>query len=652
MTTHHLSTITKSGGIFASIALAGISPLLAIDIIDEFDSSTIDPLIWESTGSKTSSVSGGKLIWADNGGDWGAGNITSQQRLFLPPAGQTTIIEWTLGPASITTVNPIDNGKSVRYQIGIHSANEIARVKEHWLNTTGGIWLDLDNITPNDTATASGFCVYSDNTKTSASAGQTLATPTLSWNWQSESKTIRLELTNTEYSWYDGTTLFATQLLSDANIDTEFGNGYRVLAIGMNFNGSRSTTTIEKISILNATGPSALVTSFGTTKLSVTSGQKFNLNWLVAQNANVSIDQGIGNIDAQTTLGAGTLEIIAPPVEFTTTIEYNLMVTDQEETAIRSINVTVNPAPELTLENFFEDFDSPFLDNQTWEYLGDQSYSISNSFLTWAADGSTWSHGEVASVKAYPVPTPGRPTTITWTYGPSNVTVDNVNGTAIRPLMGIFSAFEVHPWSRQHWQNTTGGLWLDLSNMGNTRPDGASGSVFAANDIKPFETDGTNVTGVDIPGWNWQNENHTFSLVLTNTGFTWYDGEVELATGLYADYGLDDEFSAGFKIMAMSGNSNEGRGTMSIDSITVENGAAAGPVEITVTELNYSPSAKTLGLTWTSIADVQYEVDILQPNGTWLNIEDAITASGPLSSVTLRGVTDTSGIYQIRALKR
>ena len=186
--------------------------------------------------------------------------------------------------------------------------------------------------------------------------------------------------------------------------------------------------------------------------------------------------------------------------------------------------------------------------------------------------------------------------------------------------------------------------------MGNTRIDGASGALIAANDTKPFESGGTNVTNIDIPDWNWQTESHTFTLQLTDTGFTWFNGETELGGGLYADYGLDDEFSAGFKIMAMSGNSNQGRGTMSIDTISVENGAAAGPAEIIVTNLDYNSDEESLALTWTSIANVQYEIDILLPNGTWTNVEDQILATGPLTSLTLSNVTDQSGIYQIRAI--
>lgn len=652
MSTHDFITNRKIAGKLAMLLFAGAPCLQAINFIETFDGASLDPLIWESTGSKSRTVASGFLTFQNDGGDWASGDLSTEKRFFMPPAGETTTIVWTLGKGSITTVNPNDDGKSIRYQVGIQSANEPATQKEHWKNTTGGLWIDLDDIRPTNTSMASGFARYADDTKAVDSQANSLGPVSLDWNWESDTHVLKLAFTDTEYSWFDGDTLLYTDLWANAGIDTEFENGFRVLAVGMNFAAGRGTTSIDKIEVINAGEPPALITSFTASTLAAFGTQTIDLNWNVEAGATVSLGQGIGDVTSLTVDGIGRFAVQLPDVTTPTSFPYLLTVSNGGETITRTLNINVKPLPELTIEDFSEDFDGDFLDTTVWEHLGDQTYSIANSRIQWAADGSAWSHGEVASLLAFPVPPAGSPTTITWTYGPSSVTVDNGDGTAIRPLMGIFSAFEDHPWSRQYWQNTKGGLWLDLDNMGNTRPDGAAGSLRAANDTKAFESGATTISNIDIPDWNWQTESHQFSLVLTDTGFTWFSGSTELGSGLYADYGIDSEFSGGFKIMAMGGNFDAGRGLMSVESISLTNGAAAGPAEILVTGILYSPTTKSLEFNWTSVAGTEYEIDLLLPDGSWSGFDDGIIADSALTTHIVPNVANSSGIYQIRALSR
>ena len=594
----------------SAVILAGATSSYGIDIIDDFDGTELDAAIWESTGNKTVSVADSAITWADDGGDWGSGDISTQKRLFLPPTGETTVVEWTLGPAGITTPNPGDDGKTVRYQIGLHSANETNPKREHWVNTTGGIWIDLDVMSPNDTTNASGNILFADDTKVASTAANQLAGASLSWNWETENKVIRLEFTEDEYTWYDGVTVLATQTWADANIDTEFDNGYRVLALGMNFNGGRTTTSFETIAITNAAEPPAILTSFASNKLTVTSGEKFDLNWLIADGSTASIDQGIGNVDAQTNLGVGSLGQVAPDVANPTDVPFMLTVMNGGETATRTIQISVQPAPELCLEHINEEFDEAFLDTDLWEHIGNKSYDVADGKVNWAADGGDWGHGELASVKAFPIPDVGKSTTITWTLGPNSVTTASGDGTALRPMLGIASAFEREPYSKQHWQNTTGGIWLDLNNVGDPRTDGVSGEIYISDDTKSFASNGTSLGGIDVPAWNWKTENHVFSLVLTDTGFTWLDGETELMSGTYADNNLDDEFSRGFLVLMSAINHSTGRGPMSLEAINIDNAGAApilsGPIN--VTDVAYNNESSEFTLTWDSILGNTYAV--------------------------------------------
>ncbi len=629
MATHNSNVLSslKDSLRLGAVLLTVVTRCYGIDIVDDFDVTELDASVWESTGNKTASVSDSAITWADDGGDWGSGDISTQKRLFLPPTGETTVVEWTLGPAGITTPNPGDDGKTVRYQIGLHSANETNPKREHWVNTTGGIWIDLDVMSPSDTANSSGNILYADDTKVANSAANTLAGASLIWNWEIENKVIRLEFTEDEYTWFDGATVLATQTWIGAGIDTEFDNGYRVLALGMNFNGGRTTTSFEKISITNAAEPPAILTSFASTKLTVTSGEKFNLNWVIADGVTASIDQGIGNVDAQTNLGIGSLGQIAPDTLANTNLNYTLTVMNGGETATRTIQVSVVPAPELCLDHINEEFEGDFLNPDLWEHIGNRSYTVSDGKVNWAADGGDWGHGEVVSTKAFPIPEAGKSTTITWTLGSNSVTTSSGDGTGQRPLLGIASAFEREPYSKQHWQNTTGGIWLDLNNMGDPRTDGVSGEVYLADDTKTFASNGTSLTGVDISAWNWKTENHLISLVLTDTGFTWLDGETSLYSGTYAENNLDDEFSKGFLVLMSAINHDIGRGTMSLESIIIDN-AGADPLfngPINVTGLSYHSESDEFTLTWNSILDNTYSVYYSTDLIDWTSdVDDAV----------------------------
>ncbi|MDB4546474.1 hypothetical protein N9Z88_05575, partial [Akkermansiaceae bacterium] len=555
--------------------------LNAIDLVEEFDGVALDTAVWESGGAKTASLTAGHLEINADGGDWANYNIRSEQRFFVPPAGETSIFEWVLAPGSITT----DAGQSIRYQIGIVSNNETNTNPEHFPNSTGGLWIDLDNIQNSDTANVVGSTVTADDQKTANDNGVTTGI-SVPWNWQTENKTLRLELTSDTFKWMDGTTVLTEETLANVGIDNEFGNGFRVIALGMNFDTGRGTTAYESISVTNGSVPVGLLQSFSSTRPSVFSGQKIELNWLMDADASASIDQEIGNVDGQTAAGTGSISFISPPdITEPTTVTYTITVTKAgEEDSTRQVSVDIVPTPELSLDDISDDFSTNTIDPATWIVAGPIANTVANSVVTWdTAGGGNWSHGELDSQKVFPIPPPGEASTITWNLGPAVVSANSVNNElrGNRPVMGIISAFESETYTLQHYQNTTGGLWMDIANMSNADKTSASGEFHQADDTKIKNQNASTLAGFTISDWNWETEDREFSLVLSNTGYTWMDGTTELATGTYTDAGLDTgpggEFSKGFRIMFAAVKYEDGSGTMSLNSVNFDNNGIAPP---------------------------------------------------------------------------
>lgn len=226
------------------------------------------------------------------------------------------------------------------------------------------------------------------DSKLSDSQGTGLAGVVISdWNWQTESREFRLELTDTGYTWFDGATQLGTQTWADAGIDTEFGNGYRVMALGMNYDSGRGTSSIERVEVRNPGEPPKLIAAFGPSKGVVTAGQQSSLIWQIDPEASASIDQGIGNVDNRTTDGSGSIFIIPPDVTEPTSIIYTLTVTKGAEEEVREASLSVSPRPELVYDDFVDDFIGAALDSDLWETRGGKTFSVADSRVTWNDDG-------------------------------------------------------------------------------------------------------------------------------------------------------------------------------------------------------------------------------------------------------------------------
>ncbi|MEN8693949.1 MAG: hypothetical protein ACN4GG_08280 [Akkermansiaceae bacterium] len=615
-------------------AIVSLSSLHAIDLIENFEGTEVDAAVWDTGGAKTLSVSGGLLTMEDGAGNWANGNIRSQQRFFLPEAGETTSIEWVLGPA--TTSAEAAGGQTVRMQIGIISANQAGDNPEHYPNNTGGVWIDLDQFFNTDLANAAGVVFTANDTKPANQNATDFGTVFPTWDWKTSNVTYRLDITETGYTWFENNTEVNSLNWTDFELDTEFDNGFRVIALGMNYDTGRGSTSFESVSVTNGQGPPSLVTSFQSSQNLVTSNQTVTLSWIMDPAASGEIDNDIGNIDNFTTNGEGNIAVIMPEVTEETTLEYTLTATQGGETATRTISLTVSPQPDINLDDFLDDFDASFLNEEEWEHLGDKAYSIENSLVTWASESSNWGHGEVASLKTYPIPQNENTTTITWILGTATV-LNNAaadEARAIRPMCGIFSSFEDHPWSRQHWQNDTGGLWLDITNLSSTRTDGVTGNIVTANDTKAFESNGTILSGFDFL-WNWETEETTIKLVLSSTGYTWMHKEDELHTATYADDGIDTEFANGFKVMFSAISSDDGRGTISLNSIQINNGGTppAGD-ELAISNITYNDD-NSVTLTWNSQAGVNYKIETSTDLDNWIEQTDGVAADGPTREFTL-----------------
>jgi hypothetical protein len=628
----------------SALALLSIGSIQAIDLIEEFDGAEIDPAVWEVDRNKLGSLTGGHLEIEDDGGDWARYAIKSEQRFFVPPAGQTSVFEWELAPGSITT----DAGQSIRIQIGIVSSNEPNPNPEHWPNTTGGIWIDIDNIQSFDTANVSGNIHYADDTKAAESNGNILNGISLPWNWETENKILRLELTNDDFKWFDGATLLGESTLADSGIDNEFGNGFRVIAIGMNFASGRGTTAFERIAVTNGQGPSELLQSFASSLPTAFAGQKYDLTWTMDPNASATIDQGIGNVDALTTDGMGSTELIAPDITEPSSTVYTITVSKAgEPDETRQVTVNVVPASELCLDNFSDDFSSGFIDELNWSKRGNDTSTVSDDTVTWDNTNiGNWAHGEIGTNKVFPIPPAGSPTTITWNLGKATETMADGDEPirALRPVMGVVSAFANNSWTLQHWQNIEGGLWLDINVMSSADTTSVGGGIHYADDTKVVNTNAAVASNVTVPGWNWQTEDQEFSLVMTDTSYTWFAGDTELGGGLYADAGIDTEaggeFSKGFRVMFAAVNYNGGRGTISLNSIDVQNGSVAGPAGPPVITNVIDNNDGTMTLSWNSIGDAEYAIHTSATlNNDWVESIDGIMGTGASTSFSV----NTSG---------
>ncbi len=623
--------------------LAGATTLSAIDLTEEFDTA-LDPLVWQATGDKPGVVSGGRISWGPVGGDWASGDISTVQRFYLPPAGQTTVIRWTLAPGSITT----GTGNAIRTQVGIHSANETATRREHWPNTKGGLWLDLDTMSAADPTVAAGGYYFANDTKVANSQATWLAGESSAWNWLADTRIYRLELTDTGYSWFDETdnptVPAAVHTWAAAGIDTEFQNGFRVLALGMNFAAGRGSNAVERIAITNAFGSTSLISLFGATRATPFSGQLLNLTWSVDPAATVSLDQGIGDVTGSTIAGAGSFQITAPDVVTPTPVTYTLTAMKGAETTTRTFVLNVQPPPTLSLDDFSDHFDSPDLDLSKWEYRGDKSRSIVESRLVWGSDGTNWSHGEVDSVNVFPVPPPGRVTTIKWLLSKADVTIAGPGGNSLRPVVGICSAFETEGWTRQHWQNTTGGVWFDITSMGDNNLTGVSGGIFASNDTKVALSNASNVANFTITDWNWETDNKEITMEITNVGFAMMNGSQTLGAGTWAAYGIDNEFSKGFRILAVGANWDTGRGMMSLDAVSLANSV---PLPFEISDLVFDPAGQLATVTFKSTPGILYSLDRSTNLTSWVSV-DEVTATGATTQLNHVTATGPKAFYRVR----
>lgn len=630
----------------ASTLLSLMLPADAANLVENFDGAELDANVWESTGAKSVTVADGRLTWNNDGGNWASGDISSAQRFFLPPPGETTTITWTLGPGLITTENGGANSlaQSLRYQLGIHSANETATRKEHWANTTGGTWIDLDNISLANTTGVFGGVYSANDTKQANSNGASVGGATIeNWSWQTDTHVFRLELTDTDFAWYNGDKYMAGDFWEVMGIDTEFSNGYRVLALGMNFDSGRGFTSVERIEIQNAFIPSSLVSSFSTSLPTPVSGQTVVLSWRTEPEAKAVIDQGIGSVDEQTIDGVGQLQIPVPSVPVPTAITCTLTVSKGAERVSRTVTLNVSPTPDVVFDDFRDDFDGDTLDLENWEHRGERSFTVADGRITWDANAADWGHGEVDSAKVFPMPAPGNTTTVLWTLGPAEGTVEANDGNSLRPMIGIFNRFENHNWSRQHWQNTTGGIWLDVTSLGNNRTDGVSGDLIYANGTKAVDSNGTQLASFDVPDWNWQTDSHEFSLVISEVDYSWFSGDTLLGTGTFEEAGIDTEFASGFKIMMMAGNWNQGRGLMSLESIEVRNGAATDSFAIT----GISKETDGFRVTWHSSVGEKYEIHRTENLGTPLRLIGEVTAQSDSTSFRDTDTPTSQAFYSV-----
>ena len=95
MIVHESSSYLRRAQVIPSFAFALLLPLSqaqGVDLIDDFDGVELNNAVWESTGPKSRAVASGSLTFSGDGGNWASGDISTNQRFLIPPAGETTTL--------------------------------------------------------------------------------------------------------------------------------------------------------------------------------------------------------------------------------------------------------------------------------------------------------------------------------------------------------------------------------------------------------------------------------------------------------------------------------------------------------------------------------------------------------------------------------
>lgn len=230
----------------ALVAVAGQA-----GVIDDFEGAGLDTAVWRYFGDPASyAVVNGLLNWHPVDDDWAKSEILTHQVYYLPPPGQTSVVSWVIGPGAITRNN---GGTSARIQLGLVSANETSNdSREHWVNSAGGLWIDLPGYAAGTPDEFSVHFFTANDTKTTDSSatmrGEYLIAP---YSWQTQGRTIRVEITSEGYRCYDDSTLMYEGTWADADIDTEFYNGFQVFAMGQNYDDGRGRTSLDRVEFEN-----------------------------------------------------------------------------------------------------------------------------------------------------------------------------------------------------------------------------------------------------------------------------------------------------------------------------------------------------------------------------------------------------------------
>ena len=120
--------------------------------------------------------------------------------------------------------------------------NDTATTEIYTLSLHDALPIYIDNIANANPSTVAGNLRGANDTKEPSSNANDLGFQQINWNWQTENKVIRLDLTDTGFTWFEDGVQMLTSVWTSLELDAEFANGYRVLAIGMNFDQGRGTT--------------------------------------------------------------------------------------------------------------------------------------------------------------------------------------------------------------------------------------------------------------------------------------------------------------------------------------------------------------------------------------------------------------------------
>jgi hypothetical protein len=249
----------------------------------------------------------------------------------------------------------------------------------------------------------------------------------------------------------------------------------------------------------------------------------------------------------------------------------------------------------------------------------------------WGIDGGwNWGGANIQTNEDFVFPVPGKKYTIEWKVGPLEVTTPSDQSWGdLRMQLNLLSknSGQGQTPSAEFWSLTAGGLGVDIAYKGGVT---CYANLVAKNDAQPAASNPTNATTqnghqIDVT------QNNVFTIELTNTDVTLsINGNVTATQPLFLwglGAGVGEEFENGFFLSTRGARVNTGRGTMSVQSVTVDLSDVELPPPPPIPTLRVAPATPGLKLITAAGQYGRQNLRTTNPEYSWVGATQPVTYS-------------------------